>query len=132
MRQLMSIMLSLLGLLSRANPHLMTALVILYLRKPYDMTLDLASVLFHKLKCMFRYPFLGLLSGVMPHLQLLALVIPYSGNTKVRCDHGFSLDTFYINKCNFCYPFLPLLGVLSGVKPHLKCLHWSFRIRRTL
>ena len=65
---------------------------------------------------MFRYPFLGLLSGVMPHLQLLALVIPYSGNTKVRCDPGFSLDTFYINKCNFCYPFLPLLGVLSGVK----------------
>ena len=61
---------------------------------------------------MFRYPFLGLLS----HLQLLALVIPYSGNTKVRCDPGFSLDMFYINKCNFCNPFLSLLGVLSGVK----------------
>ena len=52
----------------------------------------------------------------MTHLQLLALGIPYSGNTKLRCDPGFSLDTFYINKCNFCYPFLPLLGVLSGVK----------------
>ena len=61
-------------------------------------------------------PLLGFLSGVMPHLQLLALVIPHSGNTKVRCDPGFSLDTFYINKCTFCYPFLPLLGVLSGVK----------------
>ena len=61
-------------------------------------------------------PLLGFLSGVMPHLQLLALVIPHSGNTKVRCDPVFSLDTFYINKCNFCYPFLPLLGVLSGVK----------------
>ena len=50
------------------------------------------------------------------NLQLLALVIPYSGNTKVRCDPGFNLDTFYINKCNFCYPFLPLLGLQSGVK----------------
>ena len=34
----------------------------------------------------------------MTHLQLLALVIPYSGNTKVRCDIGVGLDTFYINK----------------------------------
>ena len=46
----------------------------------------------------------------MTHLQWLALGIPYSGNTKLRCDPGFSLDTFYINKCNFCYPFLPLFG----------------------
>ena len=58
----------------------------------------------------------------MTHLQLLALGIPYSGNTKLRCDPGFSLDTFYINKCNFCYPFLPLLGVLSGVKATLRWL----------
>ncbi len=71
---------------------------------------------------MFCNHILGLLSGVIPHLQLLALVIPYSGNTEVRCDPGFSLDTFYINKCNFCYPFLPLLGVLSGVKATIKLL----------
>ena len=58
----------------------------------------------------------------MTHLQLLALVIPYSGNTKVRCDPSFSLDTFYINKCNLCYPFIPLLGVLSGVKETLRLL----------
>ena len=58
----------------------------------------------------------------MTHLQLLALVIPYSGNTKVRCNPGFSLDTFYINTCNFCYPFLSLLGVLSGVKATLRLL----------
>ena len=51
----------------------------------------------------------------MTHLQLLALGIPYSGNTKLRCDPGFSLDRFYINKCNFFYPFLSLLGVMSGV-----------------
>ena len=44
----------------------------------------------------------------MTHLQLLALVNPYSGNTKARREPGFNLDTFYINKCNFCYPFLPL------------------------
>ena len=60
----------------------------------------------------------------MTHLQLLALVIPYSGNTKVRCDPRFSLDTSYIfiNKCNLCHPFLPLLGVLSGVKETLRLL----------
>ena len=58
----------------------------------------------------------------MTHLQLLALGIPYSGNTKVRFDPSFSLDTFYTNKCNFCYPFLPLLGVLSGVKATLRLL----------
>ena len=46
----------------------------------------------------------------MTHLQLLALVIPYSGNTKERCDAGFSRDTFYINKCNFCYPFFTPFG----------------------
>ena len=51
----------------------------------------------------------------MTHLQLVALVIPYSGNTKVRCDPGFSLDTFYINKCNFCYPlFTPFGSTVRG------------------
>ena len=101
---------------------------------------------------MFCYPFLELLSGVMQHLQLRALVIPYSGNTYVRCDPAFSLDTFYVNKCNFCYPFLSLLGVAfyintcqfcypfllsllglrSGVKPSLGYLHWSVLTRRSL
>ena len=57
----------------------------------------------------------------MTHLQLLALGIPYSGNTKLRCDPGFSIDRFYINKCNICYPFLPLLGVMSGVKIVIVC-----------
>ncbi len=38
----------------------------------------------------------------------------------MRCDPGFSLDTFYINKYNFCYPFLPISGVLSGVKANPK------------
>ena len=71
---------------------------------------------------MFCYPFLGMLSGVMPHLQLFALVILYSGNTEVRCDPGFWLDTFYLNKCNFCYPFLYLLGVLLGVNATLRLL----------
>ena len=38
----------------------------------------------------------------------------------MRCDPGFCLDTFYINKCNFVIPFLPLFGVLSGVKATLR------------
>ena len=58
----------------------------------------------------------------MTHLQLLAVVITYSGNTKERCDPGFSVDTFYINKFNLCYPFLPHFGVLAGVKANLRLL----------
>ena len=77
-------------------------------------------------------PLLGLLSGVMPHLQLLAFVIPYSGNTKALRDPGFSLDTFYINKCNFCYPFLPLLGVPSRLKTTLRLLTLVIPYSRTL
>ena len=82
---------------------------------------------------MFCYPLLGLLPGVNVTLTiyiLLALVIPYSGNSNVRCDPGVSLDTFYINifdtfyknKCYFCYPFLPHLGVLSRVNATLRVL----------
>ena len=55
----------------------------------------------------------------MTHLQLLALVIPYSGNTKVRCDPGLSLDTFYMNKCNFCYSFFTPFGSTVRVKATL-------------
>ena len=36
------------------------------------------------------------------------------GNPKVRYDTGFSI-AFYINICQFCYPFLlPLFGLRSG------------------
>ena len=31
----------------------------------------------------FVIPLMGLLSGVKPHLELLALVIPYPGNPKL-------------------------------------------------
>ena len=42
----------------------------------------------------------------------------------MRCDPGLSIDTFYINTCNFLllHTFLPLLGVLSGVKATLRLL----------
>ena len=39
-----------------------------------------------------------------PQLKLLASVIPYSGNAKVRYDIIFTLGPFYINKSQFCYP----------------------------
>ena len=119
----MSIVLPLLGLLSRANPHLqLIALVIPHLRNPiirYYIGFIVGA--FTKINYVLL-PLLGLLSGVMPHLQLLALVIPNTGNTNVRFDPGFSLDTLYINKCNFCYTFLPLLGVLLGVQATLRLL----------
>ena len=103
----MSIMLPLLGFLSRANPHLqLIALVIPHLRNPtirYDIGFSVGA--FTKINVSCVTPFWGCCQGMMPHFQLLALVIQYSGNTKVRCDPGFSLDTFYINKCNFFYHF---------------------------
>ena len=74
----------------------------------YDTVLLALAFFFNKLMS-FQLPFLvlpllGLLSGVKPHLQLLALVTPCSGNTKVRYDIDFNLGPFYINKTQFCYP----------------------------
>ena len=108
MRQLiyMSIVLPLLGLLSRENPHLRNPTIRYYIGSSLGAFTKKNYVL---------YPLLWLLSGVMTHLQLLALVIPYSGNTKVRCDTGSSLDTFNINKCNFLLPlFTPFGSTVRG------------------
>ena len=77
------------------------------------MTLYLASVLLQKQMYVLLPPFAVAVRGNAT-LTLLALVIPYSGNTKVRCDPGFSLDTFYINKWNFCYPFYPFWEYCQG------------------
>ena len=60
----------------------------------------LMSISFH----IFLLPLLGLLSGVKPHLKLLTLVIPYSGNPKIRYYIVFTLGPFYINKSKFYYP----------------------------
>ena len=46
-------------------------------------------------------PLLGLLAGVKLRMKLLALVIPYSGDPKVRYDTVFSLGPFNINKSQF-------------------------------
>ena len=65
-------------------------------------------------------------------LKILALVSPYSEKPKVRYVSEFNLGYFTKMNNNVVTPFLPILGWLSGVKPHLKCSHWSFHIRRTL
>ena len=72
---------------------------------------------------MFCYPLLGLLSGVNDTLTIACIGYSLLGGT-LSCDVTpvLAVDTFYINKCNFCYPFLPLLGVLSGVKATLRWL----------
>ena len=46
-------------------------------------------------------PLLGLLAGVKPRMKVLALVIPYTGDPKVRYDTVFSLGPFNINKSPF-------------------------------
>ena len=83
----------------------MLALVIPYSENDirYGMTLFfLAFALSDKLMSIvlpiFVLPLLGWLSGVKPHLNLLALVIPYSGNPKVRYYTVFILGRFYIKK----------------------------------
>ena len=70
----MSIMLPLLGLLSRANPHLqLISLVILHLRNPkirYDIGFILGA--FTKIN-VFCYPLLELLSGVNDTLTIACI-----------------------------------------------------------
>ena len=51
-------------------------------------------------------PLLGLLAGVKPRVKLLTLVIPYSGNPKVRYETVFSLGPFNINKSQFHCPYV--------------------------
>ena len=63
-------------------------------------------------------PLLGLLSGLKPHLQLLALVTPYSGNPKVRYYIVFNLGPFYINKAQLLPLFFLTLNGDFGVKAH--------------
>ena len=66
------------------------------------MALSLALVLLHQLMSIvlpiFVLHLLGLLSGVKPHLKLLAFVISYP---KVRYYIVFSIDPFYISKSHF-------------------------------
>ena len=59
----------------------------------------------------------GLLSGVKAHLNLLALIISFSGKPKIRYDIVFSLGAFYINKNRLCYPYFLLTSKADfGVK----------------
>ena len=76
----------------------------------------------------FCYRF-GLLSGLRPHLILIALVIPYSGNAKALYGSGVTLGVFHIKKCQCCYPFLlPLFWVAVRGKATIKmdCIDHSY------
>ena len=50
-------------------------------------------------------PLSGLLAGVKPRVNLLALDIPHSGKPKVRYDTVFSLGPFNIDKSPFRGPY---------------------------
>ena len=54
--------------------------------------------------------------------MILELVSPYSEKPKVRHVSEFNLGSFTLMNNNFFTPFLPILGLLSGVKPHLNLL----------
>ena len=83
------------GLLAGVKPRVkLLALVIPYSGNPnvrYDTVFSLGP--FNINKSPFRCPYVvtpfGLLAGVKPRVQLLALAIPYSGNPKVRYDTIF-------------------------------------------
>ena len=99
------------GLLAGVKPRVkLLALAIPYSGNPkvrYDIVFSLGP--FNINKSPFHSPMLlplsGLLAGVKPRVKLLALAIPYSGNTQVRHDTVFSLGPFNINKSPFRYPF---------------------------
>ena len=62
-------------------------------------------------------PILGLLAGVKHRMKCLALVIPYSGDPKVRYDTVFSLVPFNINKSPFrCLYVVTPFGVAGRGK----------------
>ena len=62
-------------------------------------------------------PLLGLLAGVKAHFKLIALVISYSENPKVRYDTVFSLGPFNINKSPFrCLYVVTPFGVAGRGK----------------
>ena len=62
-------------------------------------------------------PLSGLLAGVKPRVKLLALAIPYSGNTKVRYDTVFSIGLLTKIKAHFIDPMLlPPFGVAGRGK----------------
>ena len=121
------------GLLAGVKPRVkLLALDIPHSGNPkvrYDTVFSLGP--FNIDKSLFRCPYLcylplsGLLAGVKPRVKLLALAIPYSGNPKVRYDTVFSLGPFNIDKSLFRCPYLcylPLSGLLAGVKPRVKLL----------
>ena len=71
------------------------------------------------------YPFLGMLSGVMQHLQYYCLHWLFRTRGTLSCDVTPVLALTRFTQTHvtfFCYPFLPLLGVLSVVKATLRLL----------
>ena len=60
----------------------------------FFLALALSDKLMLILLPIFVLPLLGFLSEVNPHIKLLALVIPYSGNPKVRYGIIFSFGPF--------------------------------------
>ena len=75
----------------------------------------------------FSHP-LGLLAGERPHITLLALVLPYSGNPTGRFDTAFSLGI--IPKINA--PFFSLFGVAGRGKALPKMAGIGHSIHRDL
>ena len=84
-----------------------------------DVTPVLALIRFTKTNVTFVTPFGSTVRGKGNH-NIASIGHSELGNPKVRYDTGFSI-AFYINICQFCYPFLlPIFGLRSGVKPSLK------------
>ena len=88
------------------------------------MTLDIASLLLQKTMNVLL-PIFGVAvrGNATLILLLLALVIPYTRETLIKCDVTPVLAlTRFTHVTFFCCPFLPLLGVLSGIKATLRLL----------
>ena len=88
------------------------------------MTLDLASLLLQK-SMNVLLPLFGVAvrGNATLTILLLALFIPYTRETLIKCDVTPVLAlTRFTHVTFFCYPFLPLLGLLSVVKATLRLL----------
>ena len=121
--------------MSGVKPHLKCLHWSLHIRRilygrlwHHFLALALSDELMSNLLPVFVLPLLGLRSGVKPHLTLLALVIPYPGNHKVRYDIVFSYGTLYINKKKKLLPlfFADFKGWFWGESPtpNLPAIHF--------
>ena len=99
------------------------------------MTLVLALLFLHKYMSILLpllLPLFGLRSRVKPSLRYLHWSVRTRRSLRYAMSVMLTLVLLHKWITIVLPPFYPFWVAVRGKKPHLKCLHWSFHIRRTL